>query len=80
VLDDRNSSVPERGKRSFSSPQHQDQLWSPPASYPMENAGSFSGGKEAGGKMITHLQLMPGSSMVELCLYSLIRLHDVVLN
>jgi hypothetical protein len=44
----RKSSIPSKGKKSFSSPQLPHRLWGPPVSYPMGSSGSFLGGKAAG--------------------------------
>jgi hypothetical protein len=57
-------SIPGRGKRFFSSPQH-------PASYPMGTRGSLLRKKcGCGMKLTTHLHLMLRSRMVELYLHS----------
>jgi hypothetical protein len=70
--------------RFFSSPDHPDQLWGHPASYPMATGGSFpgGGGEYSGGsvKLTTHLHLVPRSRMVELYLHSPICLHGIVLK
>jgi hypothetical protein len=52
-----------------------------PASYTMDNDGSFPGVKAARGvKLTTHFHQVPRLRMVELYFYSLIHLHGVVLN
>jgi hypothetical protein len=49
-------------------------------SYPMSFGGSSIGGKATNVKMITHLQLIPRSRLVEVNLHSPIHLHGVILN
>jgi hypothetical protein len=69
------------GASIFSSPLHPDRLWGPPSLlsngyrrlFPRRLCGQ-------GDKLITHLQVVPRSRMVELYLHSTIRLHDVVFN
>jgi len=47
TLDDRGFES-RQGWEFFSSPPRPEQLWDPPASYPMGTGGSFPGAKAAG--------------------------------
>jgi hypothetical protein len=50
------------------------------ASYPMDTGSSFSGGKEKGVKLITHLQPVPRYRKLGLYIHYIIRLHGIVLS
>jgi hypothetical protein len=67
-------SIPARGKRFFSTPQHLDELWGPSNRDPILSL-------QCGGsvKLTTNFHLVPRPRMVKLYLHSPIRLYGVVL-
>jgi hypothetical protein len=68
-------SIPDRGKRLFSTPQRPNRLWGP---LRLSNGCQWLFPREQRGlsvRLITHLQLLQRSRMLELYFHSPIRLH-----
>jgi hypothetical protein len=75
---DRRGSIPDSGKRFFSTPQHPGWLWGPPSLLYNGYWHSFPRSKGRDVKLTTQLDLEPGSRMVELYFHSPIHLNGVV--